>query len=117
MSFAPGWTRRGDSAFGTLVLSRRSGALPVTVSAVDGSVIFTLRETGTLPAVLQAEDVRVPVEALPSRCDPHALAESKRTFVFAIATAIGDGPVLSVPVRPQPEDLPGLQKLLLDVCL
>ena len=115
LSFAPGWTRRGDSAAGTLVLTRLRGSTPMAVTAVDGSVIFTLQPTGPLPAVLD-EQVRLPVAATPSRCDPHALAESRRTYDFTLALRFGDGPPLTVAVRPGAADLPLLEQLVRDVC-
>lgn len=129
VSFSPGWTRRGDVAVGELRLDRRRGGEPVAVTAVDGSVIFTLRATGALPVSLPGAlpvsqpgpaargTVRVPVEATPTRCDPHALAESKRTYDFSIAVVVGDAAPLTVTARPQPADLPLLQQLVRDVCL
>ncbi|MCW2614804.1 MAG: hypothetical protein JWN08_1798 [Frankiales bacterium] len=101
---------------GELVLTRRRGHEPVVLSAVDGSVIFTLRPAGDLPLVLDGGTVRVGVEATPTRCDPHAPAESKRTFDVALAVSLGDGPPLTVQTRPQPADLPLLQQLVLDLC-
>lgn len=118
LSFGP-WTRRGDVATAELRLTRLRGDEPVALTAVDGSVIFTLRATGALPLALAlaGDTVTVPVEATPTRCDPHALAESKRTFDFALAVTRGDGPPLTVQTRPEPADLPLLQQLVLDVCL
>lgn len=117
VGFSPGWQRRGDVALGELVVTRRRGSEPVAVSAVDGSVIFTLRATGPLPAALAQDSVRVPVEASPTRCDPHALAESKRTYDFSLAVSLGGGPPLTVTARPEPGDLPLLEQLVRDVCL
>ena len=111
-----GWSRVGGAARAELVLTRRRGPEPVAVTAVDGSVIFTLRATGPLPLALSGPQVRVPVEATPTRCDPHALAESKRTYEFSLAVAYGDGPPLTAAVRPDPADLPLLQQLVLDTC-
>ncbi len=117
VGFAPGWTRVGDTARGELRLSRRRGDTPVTVTAVDGSVILTLEALGPLPLTLEGATVRLPVAATPTRCDPHALAESKRTYVFAIAVASGAGEPLTVAARPDPADLPLLEQLVRDVCL
>ena len=99
-----------------LVLTRLRGATPVAVTAVDGSVILTVRPVGPLPLVLDGPEVRVPVVVNPSRCDPHALAESKRTYAFSLAVRYGDGPPLTVAARPDPADLPLLEQLVLDVC-
>ena len=112
-----GWTRRGGTARAELVVTRLRGAEPVAVTAVDGSVIITLRPAGPLPLTLDGPQVRLPVVANASRCDPHALAESKRTYEFSLAVAHGDGPPLTVAVRPDPADLPLLEQLVRDTCL
>lgn len=111
-----GWTREGGTARAELVLTRLRGEAPVAVAAVDGSVILTLRPGGPLPLALDGPEVRLPVVANPSRCDPHALAESKRTYAFSLAVRYGDGPPLTVIARPDPADLPLLEQLVLDVC-
>ena len=111
-----GWTRAGGTARAELVLTRLRGVAPVAVAAVDGSVILTLRPGGPLPLALDGPEVRLPVVANPSRCDPHALAESKRTYAFSLAVRYGDGPPLTVIARPDPADLPLLEQLVLDVC-
>lgn len=117
LSFAPGWSRRGAVASGELVVARRSGAVPVTVTAVDGSVLFTLRAAAALPVALgPGGQVRLPVTAQPTRCDPHALAESKRTYDFTLAVALGTQRPVSVTVRPEPADVALLTRLLLDTC-
>ena len=54
------------------------------------------------------------MEAEPTRCDPHALAESKRTFDVAIAVAADGGEPLTVAVRPADVSVP--QRLVEDVC-
>ena len=116
LSFA-GWTREAGTARAELVLTRLRGRTPVAVTAVDGSVILTVRPVGPLPLVLDGPEVRLPVAVNPSRCDPHALAESKRTYAFSLAVRYGDGPPLTVVARPDPADLPLLEQLVLDVCL
>lgn len=108
-----GFVRRGDVAVGELVVRRERDG-DVRVVAVDGSVILTARTATPLPAEL-ADELRLPVEVEPSRCDPHALAESKRTYVFAIAVQAGDQPPLIVAVTP--DDRSVLEQLVQDVCL
>lgn len=107
------FARRGDVAVGELVVQRRRPGA-VRVVAVDGSVILTARTPAALPAALD-DGLRLPVEVAPTRCDPHALAESKRTYVFAVAVQRGDEEPLTVAVTP--DDTAVLEQLVQDVCL
>ena len=54
---------------------------PLTLTSVDGSVMFDLELTDTA-TVLPGRAASVPVRIRPGRCDPHAFLESKRTFLF-----------------------------------
>ncbi|MCB2412876.1 hypothetical protein LGT39_08455 [Demequina sp. TTPB684] len=69
----------------TLVFTRGVSDAAVTIVGVKGNVIFSLDAVaGALPMPMAAEleSVEVPVTVRASRCDPHAFAESKKTFVF-----------------------------------
>lgn len=94
---APAWgapdASRGTSVETTLTLRREGkGGLPVAVTGAVGSVIFdvTPREGATFPATLAADEreLTVPVTITATRCDPHAFAESKKTFVFGVWIAV-----------------------------
>lgn len=85
------WTRvrRGDHQVlrGTIVMRRKRPGPTITLHDIRGSVILQLKPLGadgTPIAVLSPGQTRldVPVQFAATRCDAHALAESKKTFVF-----------------------------------
>lgn len=70
----------------TLVFTRGNSQRPVVINGVKGNIIFTVEaDAGDLPVPMDASTrrVEIPVTVRASRCDPHAFAESKKTFVFA----------------------------------
>ena len=118
VAFAPGWQRVGDAARGRLVLRRRGSDTPVTLVSVEGTVVFTLRPGAALPVTLAGRDseVVVPVTVTASRCDAHALIESKRSYDFPWYTALGDAQPLYGTVRPEGAGQALLEQVLLDTC-
>ncbi|MBB3677866.1 hypothetical protein [Modestobacter versicolor] len=108
----------GETMTGEVVLTRRSGDEPVEVTRLGGSVVLEPVPDGDLPVTLAAEEreLRVPVTFDAARCDPHALAETKKPFVFPLAVTVGDGE--SVPVDLPLDDAQEgrLQDLLDRVC-
>ena len=76
----------------TLRIERRADGGAVTVDAVGSNVIFAVTSS-ELPATLapseQVMDVTVRFSA--ERCEPHALAESKKTFLFPVWVALDGG--------------------------
>ena len=91
----------GETVTGDVVLTRRSGEEPVTVSALGGSVVLTPVPDDDLPVTLGAREteLQLPVTFDAARCDPHALAETKQPFVFPLSVGVGDA-------EPVPVDLP-----------
>ena len=75
-----------------LRVARERGAAAVTVDDVGSNVIFTVT-SGDLPSTLSAEDdiVEVTVRFAADRCEPHAVAESKKTFQFPMWLALDGG--------------------------
>ena len=117
VSFDPAaWRREGDVVTGRLVLRRRGDAAAVTVDALEGTVLFTLRPGAGLPLTLTTGRAEVPVTVTASRCDVHALIESKRSYDFPYVATLGAGDPLSVTVRPDPGGVALLERLLADVC-
>ncbi|MBP2369025.1 hypothetical protein [Pseudonocardia parietis] len=104
VTFDPVWTRTGERLLGTLRLHRRAGDEPVTVTELGGTTIFGLRPAAghTLPLTLApaASDAVLPVEVTATRCDPHALAESKRATAFVVAAVPGGGEPARLTVTP-----------------
>jgi hypothetical protein len=92
------WTPEpaGDVLLGTIELRRVAGAAEVSVQRMMGSVVFQIHPvTPAEPiAVLGAgqDMLSVPVRATALRCDPHALAEGKKNYVFAVWLGLADGP-------------------------
>jgi len=116
IAFAPEWRREGDAVLGELVVRRRSGTAPVRLVSLEGTVVFTLRPQASLPAQLDRDEVVVPVRVNASRCDPHALAESKRSYDFPWYAALGDAEPLYGTARPDDAGRAVLEDLLLDTC-
>jgi len=71
---------------GELDISQRRDGAEATVQAVEGNVIFTISDATASPRALAVSDERpsasAPIAITASRCDPHALIEYKRTFIF-----------------------------------
>jgi hypothetical protein len=96
----------GTTVDTTLTVSRGAAGAraSVVVTAMRGSVIFDMvpRAGATLPVSLgQGESaIAVPVTFTASRCDPHAVAESKKTFVFGVWLTIDGGPEKYLEISP-----------------
>ena len=96
----------GTSVDTTLTVSRGAAGAGATVvvTAMRGSVIFDMvpRAGTALPVTLGAGEsaIAVPVTFTASRCDPHAVAESKKTFVFAVWLTIDGGPEKYLEIGP-----------------
>ena len=116
IAFAPGWRREGDAAVGELVVRRRSGREPVTLTSLEGTVVFTLRTHTPLPVRLEQREVTVAVRVTASRCDAHALIESKRSYDFPWYAALGPAEPLYGTARPDAAGRAVLEELLLDTC-
>lgn len=123
VGFGPTWTpataTAGDQPVlrGTVELRRRATAAEVVVTGLGGSVIFTLRPAPerappllTLATGLQT--AAVGVEVLASRCDAHALADSKRTFAFPAWVRVGDGPETFTTLTPDAAGRARLEELV-----
>lgn len=90
-----------------IVLTRHGGTETVTATDFRGSVILHV-DTAPDPSTLVLEPgvpgASSPVTIEVTRCDPHGLAGSQRTFVFAAFVAVGDRSPVYVEFRP-PDDL------------
>jgi hypothetical protein len=106
----------GDTLAGSLTLTRREGAEPVTATRLGRSVL--VEPTAELPLQLDGDEetAAVPVSFTPASCDPHVLAETKKPYVFPLAVTVGDDD--EVPVNlPIDESLrAGLTALVQRVC-
>jgi hypothetical protein len=94
VAFGDDWTKDGVSISGELLLEQRHPGEQVAVDNAVGNVIFTLHLDDAHPVARVSDDepsARVPVTISADRCDPHAVAEFKRPYVFLSWIAVGDG--------------------------
>ena len=90
---------------GAVELTRRRSDAPLRVTAIDGSVLLSIRPAAPARDPLlgvargQSRGSLPVVVASSGRCDGHALGESKKTYVFTVAVDAGAGPV-AVDVTP-----------------
>lgn len=114
------WSREGDRLAGALVLERRSGTTPVTVVEPGGNVLFTVRpaEPGTPVGRLapSAPALEVPLRITATRCDVHALADSKRSYVFSFYVALGGAEPQLVTTTADTPLQRQLDQLVMDTC-
>ena len=99
------WVIESNEAVrGELVLEQRRDGAAVDVEDAAGSVIFTVLPEADGSPILHVDDdepsTTVPVVISADRCDPHALAESKRTFAFVAWVAVGDAEAVPVDIEP-----------------
>jgi hypothetical protein len=93
--WVPGTTPDGrPAATGVLTITRNVGTEPLTITRVNGSVLMRFETASTEPVLVLGPDEQsavIPVTAVQSgNCDPHALIESKKTFIILVDLAIGD---------------------------
>jgi hypothetical protein len=111
-------TDAGETMTGDVVLDRRSGDEPIEVTRLGGSVVLEPKPDGDLPVTLAPgeQELRIPVTFDAARCDPHALAETKKPYVFPLAVTVGDGDGVPVPLPLDDAQKAQLQGLLDRVC-
>lgn len=102
---------------GSLIVGRRSSALPLVITSLRGSVLFDLNPpapahspVASLPA--GAATLTIPVEMSVPRCDAHVLIEAKKVFFFSIGLKIGDAPVQYLQIPPPDPIQRGLRALV-----
>lgn len=124
LAFGDTWTRDGADLVGTLELDRRPGATErpeIVLVDTAPTVIFGLEPldagppaVATLPSMVQSAAVAVRVGS--PRCDPHALLESKKTYVFAAWVSLDGGEPIWLPVEARGSARDAMGALLADVC-
>jgi hypothetical protein len=114
------WERTGPrTVTGEVEVSQRRQGATVTVAGLEGNVIFHLdveHPAGTSAPVLEVSDRqpsdRVAVTLTASRCDPHALIEYKRTFVYVALVDVGGDRPLRVDIPAEGNTRAMLEDLL-----
>ncbi|MBA3399817.1 MAG: hypothetical protein H0U01_07635 [Acidimicrobiia bacterium] len=90
----------------TLRITRAGSDEAIAVDDIRGSVLYSI--TGELPAMLAPgeDEIDIPIELRGTRCDGHALGETKQPFVYPIRLRIGDDFESSydIPVNPSQQD-------------
>lgn len=105
---------------GALAVERRASTDPIAILDISGSVLLSLAPAPGVgePMLTLAPTDRAGSAALEvtgSRCDGHALADSKQTFLFQLQLDIGDGPE-GVMIVPPPGAQEAMLQLILDHC-
>lgn len=109
----------GDDALpASLQVTRRAGGEPVSVARVGRSVILDVT-AAALPTELAGDEagLSTPLVFTSATCDPHALAETKKPYVFPLEVTVGNAEpvVMDLPVD---EELRARLAALVDrVCL
>ena len=90
------WQRtEGRTIEGEVELAQRSSGVTATLDELRGNVIFAVSVGGEAGSALEVADATPtaagPVAITAARCDPHALIEYKRTFIFTAYVVVDDG--------------------------
>ena len=117
VGFGEDWSVEGETAHGTVALRRQSGEGPVTLVEAGGTVIFGLhadpdREVPYATMRSDAEAAEVPVAITADRCDPHAVADSKKTFQFRAWVALDGADEVFLEIVPGPQGRAVLDQIL-----
>jgi hypothetical protein len=91
----------------------------VTVTELLGSILFSVAGTPPGPLVElfpDAESAEAEVVLLASRCDQHALIESKTSFTFPLFATVDDGEPARLSTTASGAARNALQALLDDTC-
>jgi hypothetical protein len=105
---------------GELDISQRRDDAEATVQAVEGNVIFTVSDATASPRAVAVSNERpsasAPIAITASRCDPHALIEYKRTFIFTASIQVNSDEPVRVDIRAEGAARRALEDLLMS-CL
>jgi hypothetical protein len=82
-------TAKGPALRVSIQLSRIAGTDPVRVTGTSSNTVYDIDPVGPLPTLGTGTAVLV-VDAVPARCDAHALGESYRTGLIDLVLAVGD---------------------------
>jgi hypothetical protein len=109
------WERTGPRTIaGEILMDQRRPGATVAIDEMEGNVIFFVHADDRRPW-LEVSDgspsARGEVEIEASRCDPHALTEYKRTFIFVAWVGIDGGDPVKVDVEAEGET----QRILADL--
>jgi hypothetical protein len=119
--FGPTWTPSPEPddmvLRGSLIFRRLSPGEEVTLEQMAGTVIFDLRAPPEVsPPLLRLDpgtsEAELAIDVSADRCDPHALIESKRSFLFPLWVSLDGAEPQYVIAEPQGEARRALDELL-----
>lgn len=99
VGFGQHWTAvqspDGPAVEGTVTIRRRQSDERVRIAAAEGNVIFTVTPLGRVQEPLLVlepgrTEANLGVRIRATRCEPHAVAESKKTFRFPMWVGLGN---------------------------
>ena len=107
-----------DALTGSLRLTRRAGHDAVSVARVGRSVILDVT-ADELPTEMAGDEdeLSTPLVFTSATCDPHALAETKKPYVFPLEVTVGDGEPVTMDLPVDDELKARLEALVDRVCL
>lgn len=114
------WTRvvvAGVPRVETTLRLTRLAAGEVEVLGIGRSVLLTPTLRGTLLLGGSAPSAEVPVVVAATRCDPHALTESKTSYTFPVRVRVDGGPEVPVPMTVTGPGREALIALVDEVCV
>ncbi|HEX6232943.1 MAG TPA: hypothetical protein VFZ63_07455 [Jiangellaceae bacterium] len=85
----------GNEQVGTLLIERRDGGPPVTLTGVRNSINYTLEmlDPDDRPTLEAGEKtLAVPVRSRGARCDGHAMGDNSKPFGFSALLSLDGGP-------------------------
>jgi hypothetical protein len=101
---------------GQIELAQRSSGVTAVLEEVRGNVIFAVSAAGSAGSPLEISDdtpsATGPIAITAARCDPHALIEYKRTFIFSTYVALDGGERTRVDIAAEGGARRGLEELL-----
>jgi hypothetical protein len=101
---------------GEIELAQRSPGVTAVLDEVRNNVIFAVSSADEAGSPLQVSDdapsVAGPIAITAARCDPHALIEYKRTFIFTTFVALDGGEPTRVDIEAEGGARRALEELL-----
>lgn len=87
-------------------------AATATITSLDSGILFNV-EPEVAPTLTAAAPVsEVPVEFTNNRCDPHAVAESKQSYIFPLWVAVNGAEPISTMIEPGEAGKEALRRLV-----
>jgi hypothetical protein len=112
---APVPTAKGPALRVSIQLSRIAGTDPVRVTGTSSNTVYDIDPVGPLPTLRTGTAVLV-VDAVPARCDAHALGESYRTGLIDLVLAVGDADPRPYVLTPEDDVRHRLETFAVETC-